>query len=100
MNGRKSRRGTYLQQDQKGRTWVDYKNVDELRRLMTPNGKIYSRKRLGTTSNDQRKVAKAEFRRKQNMELLDKHKTQETDVLRMKHGVTGGSDNTFTSFGN
>ena len=26
---------------------------------MTPNGKIYSRKRLGTTSNDQRKVAKA-----------------------------------------
>ena len=27
--------------------FVDYKNVDELRRLMTPNGKIYSRKRSG-----------------------------------------------------
>ena len=59
MNGRRSRRGNYLEQDQRGRSWVDYKNVDELRRLMTPNGKIYSRKRLGTTSNDQRKVAKA-----------------------------------------
>lgn len=69
MNGRKSRRGTYLQQDQKGRNWVDYKNVDELRRLMTPNGKIYSRKRLGTTSNDQRKVAKA-IKRARYMAIL------------------------------
>lgn len=59
MNGRRSRRGNYLQKDPKGRAWVDYKNVEELRRLMTPNGKIYSRKRLGTTSNHQRKVAKA-----------------------------------------
>ena len=69
MNGRKSRRGNYLQNDPRGRTWVDYKNVDELRRLMTPNGKIYSRKRLGTNSNDQRKVAKA-IKRARFMALL------------------------------
>ena len=69
MNGRRTRRGNYLQLDPRGRTWVDYKNVDELRRLMTPNGKIYSRKRLGTTSNDQRKVAKA-IKRARYMAIL------------------------------
>ena len=36
---------------------------------MTPNGKIYSRKRLGTTSNDQRKVAKA-IKRARYMAIL------------------------------
>jgi small subunit ribosomal protein S18 len=41
-----------------GRKYVDYKNVEELRRLMTPNGKIYSR-RLQAAAWQQRKIATA-----------------------------------------
>jgi len=37
-----------------GKVFIDYKNVDELRRLLTPNGKIQSRKRTGLTSREQR----------------------------------------------
>ena len=36
---------------------------------MTPNGKIYSRKRLGTNASQQRKVAKA-IKRARHMALL------------------------------
>ena len=39
--------------------FVDYKAADDLRRLMTPNGKIYSRKRLGVTAREQRMIAQA-----------------------------------------
>ena len=39
--------------------YVDYKDADELRRLMTPNGKIYSRKRTGLSSSAQRMTAQA-----------------------------------------
>ena len=42
-----------------GRFYVDYKDVDMLRRMMTPNGKIYSRKRLGTSAREQRALAAA-----------------------------------------
>jgi len=42
-----------------GEWYVDYKDVDTLRRLMSPNGKIYSSKRLGVTSREQRKISKA-----------------------------------------
>ena len=52
-----------------GKIYIDYKTVDELRRLMTPNGKIYSRKRLGTNASQQRKVAKA-IKRARHMALL------------------------------
>lgn len=69
MHGRKSNRSSYLKSGVKDCTWVDYKSVDELRRLMTPNGKIYSRKRLGTNANQQRKVAKA-IKRARHMALL------------------------------
>ena len=69
MNGRRTRRGNYLQLDPRGRTWVDYKNVDELRRLMTPNGKIYSRKRLSTSAREQRILGKA-IKRARFMALL------------------------------
>ena len=41
------------------KAYVDYKNVDELRRMMTPNGKIYSRKRTGVNAHEQRMVATA-----------------------------------------
>ncbi len=39
--------------------YVDYKDVDELRRLMTPNGKMYGRKRLGVSAREQRLIAAA-----------------------------------------
>lgn len=51
------------------RKYVDYKAVDDLRRLMTPNGKIYSRKRLGVTAREQRQIATA-IKRARYMALL------------------------------
>ena len=69
MQRRRSRRAKVVRQDVKGNPWVDYKDIDELRRMMTPNGKIYSRKRLGTTASEQRRVAKA-IKRARFMGLL------------------------------
>jgi small subunit ribosomal protein S18 len=51
------------------RVAVDYKNVDDLRKMMTPNGKIYSRKRLGTSARAQREISKA-IKRARYMALL------------------------------
>ncbi|MEX2218744.1 MAG: 30S ribosomal protein S18 [Phycisphaerales bacterium] len=42
-----------------GKMYVDWKDVETLRRLMSPNGKIYGRKRLSTTAAEQRMVAQA-----------------------------------------
>lgn len=66
---RGSRRGGYLRTGNGGRTYVEYKSTDELRRLMTPNGKIYSRKRLGLSAKEQRMVSRA-IRRARYMALL------------------------------
>ena len=66
---RTSNRRGYLQTGTAGKVFVDYKQVDDLRRLMTPNGKIYSRKRTGITSAEQRMVAKA-IKRARYMALL------------------------------
>lgn len=63
------RKAGYIKSDKRERPYVDYKTVDELRRLMTPNGKIYSRKRLGTSAREQRLVAKA-IKRARYMALL------------------------------
>jgi small subunit ribosomal protein S18 len=52
-----------------GKTYVDWKDVDTLRRLMSPNGKIYGRKRLSTTAYEQRMVAQA-VKRARFMALL------------------------------
>ncbi len=60
---------TYLQKGVGDKPYIDYKAVDELRRLMTPNGKIYSRKRLGTSAREQRLVAQA-IKRARYMALL------------------------------
>jgi small subunit ribosomal protein S18 len=38
---------------------IDYKNVEDLRRVLTPNGKIVSRKRAGLSAGDQARVAQA-----------------------------------------
>ncbi|MBC23869.1 MAG: 30S ribosomal protein S18 [Phycisphaerae bacterium] len=52
-----------------GKFYVDYKSIDELRRMMTPNGKIYSRKRLQLSARQQRQVAQA-IKRARFMGLL------------------------------
>lgn len=49
--------------------YVDYKDVDQLRRMMTPNGKIQSRKRSGLNARDQR-MAAAAIKRARHMALL------------------------------
>ena len=57
------------QRSSTGRTFVDYKDVDNLRRLMTPNGKIQTRKRTGLSAGEQR-MAAADIRRARYMALL------------------------------
>lgn len=52
-----------------GLKYVDYKDIETLRRLMSPNGKIYGRKRLSTTAREQRMVCQA-IKRARFMGLL------------------------------
>jgi len=52
-----------------GKEYIDYKSVDDLRRLMTPTAKIYTRKRLGASAREQRRVAQA-IKRARYMALL------------------------------
>ena len=59
----------YLRTGTNNRPYVDFKAVDDLRRLMTPNGKIYSRKRLGVSAREQRQIANA-IKRARYMALL------------------------------
>ncbi|TVQ30268.1 MAG: 30S ribosomal protein S18 [Phycisphaeraceae bacterium] len=49
--------------------YVDYKDVESLRRMMSPNGKIYGRKRIGVNAKNQRKIAQA-IKRARFMGLL------------------------------
>lgn len=53
----------------KNKTYVDWKDAENLRRVMSPNGKIYGRKRLSTTAGEQRMVAQA-VKRARYMGLL------------------------------
>jgi small subunit ribosomal protein S18 len=52
-----------------GKEYVDYKAVDDLRKMMTPNGKIYSRKRLQLEAREQKSLATA-IKRARFMALL------------------------------
>jgi len=52
-----------------GKLYVDYKNAEDLRRLLTPNGKIQGRKRTGLNAREQRMVAQA-IKRARYMGLL------------------------------
>ncbi|GJQ28493.1 MAG: hypothetical protein HBSAPP03_03770 [Phycisphaerae bacterium] len=52
-----------------GTVIVDWKDVETLRKLMSPNGKILGRKRLSTSAAEQRKVAQA-IKRARYMALL------------------------------
>jgi small subunit ribosomal protein S18 len=65
----KRERPGYLKIGEAGAAYVDYKAVDDLRRLMTPNGKIYSRRRLGVSAREQRMIAQA-IKRARHMALL------------------------------
>ena len=59
----------YLRTGVGGEVYVDYKATEDLRRLMTPNGKIYSRKRLGISAREQRMISQA-IKRARHMALL------------------------------
>jgi small subunit ribosomal protein S18 len=59
----------YMKKGVGDKPFVDYKATDDLRRLMTPNGKIYSRKRLGVSAREQRMIAQA-IKRARYMALL------------------------------
>lgn len=52
-----------------GKYFIDYRNVDTLRRLMSPNGKISSRKRTGLNAYEQRMASQA-IKRARYMALL------------------------------
>jgi small subunit ribosomal protein S18 len=67
--GRTPRRAPYLKTGIGEELYVDYKMVEDLRRSMTPNGKILSRKRLGTTAREQRMLSQA-IKRARHMALL------------------------------
>jgi len=63
------RKPDVIQTSSKGVPYVDYKNVEALRRMMSPNGKIYGRKRSGLSAREQRLVAQA-IKRARFMALL------------------------------
>jgi small subunit ribosomal protein S18 len=52
-----------------GEVYVDWKDADNLRRMMSPNGKIYGRKRLNTSAREQAMIAQA-IKRARFMGLL------------------------------
>lgn len=52
-----------------GVEYVDYKDIENLRRMMSPNGKIFTRKRLSSTAREQRMLAQA-IKRARFMGLL------------------------------
>lgn len=52
-----------------GVDYVDYKDIENLRRLMSPNGKILGRKRIGASATEQRMLSQA-IKRARFMALL------------------------------
>jgi small subunit ribosomal protein S18 len=42
-----------------GKTYIDYKDTESLKKMISGNGKILSRKRTGATAMEQRMVARA-----------------------------------------
>ncbi len=62
-------RAKMVVQSSNGKRYVDYRRSEDLRRLMTPNGKIQSRKRTGLNAKDQRIVAQS-IKRARYMALL------------------------------
>lgn len=52
-----------------GAIFVDWKDVESLRRMMSPNGKILGRKRLSSSAREQRMLSQA-IKRARFMALL------------------------------
>ena len=52
-----------------GKTYIDYKDTESLRKMISGNGKILSRKRTGANAMEQRMLAKA-IKRSRYMALL------------------------------
>jgi small subunit ribosomal protein S18 len=52
-----------------GTLFIDYKNSEDLRRMLSPNGKIQSRKRSGMNARQQRLLSQA-IKRARFMALL------------------------------
>ncbi|HWP40728.1 30S ribosomal protein S18 [Fontivita pretiosa] len=52
-----------------GKVYIDYKDTETLRKMMSGNGKILSRKRTGATAMEQRMLARA-IKRARYMALL------------------------------
>ena len=52
-----------------GKTYIDYKDTESLRKLLSGNGKIQSRKRTGADAMQQRMIARA-VKRARYMALL------------------------------
>ena len=52
-----------------GIKYIDYKDVDTLRKFLNPHGRLMSRKRTGLTASNQREVATA-VKRAREMALL------------------------------
>lgn len=42
-----------------GKTYIDYKDTESLRKMVSGNGKIQSRKRTGANAMEQRMIARA-----------------------------------------
>lgn len=62
-------KGKAVKTSASGVQFVDYKDVDALRRMLSANGKIYGRKRLSTSAREQRLVSQA-IKRARFMGLL------------------------------
>lgn len=54
-----------LREGAPGIPYVDWKDIENLRRCLSPNGKMYGRKRLSTSAREQRLVAQAISRARQ-----------------------------------
>jgi len=52
-----------------GKVFIDYKDTESLRKMISANGKILSRKRTGATAMEQRMIARA-VKRARYMGLL------------------------------
>ncbi len=52
-----------------GKTYIDYKDTESLKKMISGNGKILSRKRTGATAMEQRMLARA-IKRSRYMALL------------------------------
>ncbi len=68
----KAKSGSILKLAKKSSTGVvhiDYRDIDSLQRLLTPNGKVQGRKRTGLSAREQRLAAQA-IKRARYMALL------------------------------